>query len=196
MVRGCPRDGSEVLFTDLSEQSGNDYSVYVRKSDGSPAVRLTGGGYATDITPDGKWAMVILPDDPAGRLQLCPWDRGRHACCTGTGYSRDGPNGSRMDIVFCCWPASRAGGSCIPHGCGWFDAKTVVAGSRSMGGGCAGRTIIHCYQNGAFVTPLLCRTAAPSRSPVFRPRNFRSGGRTRSMYLCRQQPLPASTFIR
>jgi eukaryotic-like serine/threonine-protein kinase len=66
------RDGSEVLFTDLSEESGNDYSVYVRKSDGSPAVRLTGGGYATDITPDGKWAMVILPDDPAQRLQIVP----------------------------------------------------------------------------------------------------------------------------
>ena len=54
------RDGSEVLFTDLSEQSGNDYSVYVRKSDGSPAVRLTGGGYGTDITPDGKWALVLF----------------------------------------------------------------------------------------------------------------------------------------
>jgi len=66
------RDGSEMLFTDLSEESGNDYSVYVRKSDGSPAVRLTGGGYATDITPDGKWAMVILPDDPAARLQIVP----------------------------------------------------------------------------------------------------------------------------
>ena len=66
------RDGSEVLFTDLSEQSGNDYSVYVRKSDGSPAVRLTGGGYATDITSDGKWAIVILPDDPARRVQIVP----------------------------------------------------------------------------------------------------------------------------
>jgi len=66
------RDGSEVLFTDLSEQSGNDYSVYVRKSDGSPAVRLAGGGYGADISPDGKWAIVLLPDDPAHRLQIVP----------------------------------------------------------------------------------------------------------------------------
>jgi Tol biopolymer transport system component len=66
------RDGSEVLFTDLSEQSGNDYSVYVRKSDGSPAVRLAGGGYGTDITPDGKWALVLFGGDPAGRLQIVP----------------------------------------------------------------------------------------------------------------------------
>ena len=66
------RDGSEMLFTDLSEESGNDYSVYVRKRDGSPAIRLTGGGYATDISTDGKWAMVILPDDPAQRVQIVP----------------------------------------------------------------------------------------------------------------------------
>ena len=66
------RDGSEMLFTDLSEESGNDYSVYVRKRDGSPAIRLTGGGYATDISADGKWAMVILPDDPAQRVQIVP----------------------------------------------------------------------------------------------------------------------------
>jgi Tol biopolymer transport system component len=66
------KDGSEVLFTDLSEQSGNDYSVYVRKSDGSPAVRIAGGGYASDISPDGKWALVQLPDDPAKRVQIVP----------------------------------------------------------------------------------------------------------------------------
>jgi len=65
-------DGSEMVFTDLSEESGNDYSVYVRKRDGSPAVRLGGGGYASDITLDGKWALVVLPDDPAARLQIVP----------------------------------------------------------------------------------------------------------------------------
>jgi len=65
-------DGSEVLFTDLSETSGNDYSVYMRKSDGSPAVRLAGGGYGTDISPDGKWALVLFSGDPAARLQIVP----------------------------------------------------------------------------------------------------------------------------
>ncbi len=66
-----------MLFTDLSEQSGNDYSVYVRKSDGSPAVRLAGGGFGTDISPDGKWALVVLPDDPAARLQIVPVGAGQ-----------------------------------------------------------------------------------------------------------------------
>jgi Tol biopolymer transport system component len=65
-------DGSEVLFTDLSERSGNDYSVYVRKSDGSAAVRIAGGGYGADISPDGKWALVLFAGDPAARLQIVP----------------------------------------------------------------------------------------------------------------------------
>jgi eukaryotic-like serine/threonine-protein kinase len=71
------QDGTEILFTDLSEQSGNNYSVYVRKSDGSPAVRVAGGGYGTDISPDGKWALVLLPDDPAARVQLVPVGAGQ-----------------------------------------------------------------------------------------------------------------------
>ena len=93
-------DGSEVLFTDLSEQSGNDYSVYVRKSDGSPAVRLTGGGYGTDITSRWKMGDGIRSRMIPRSASRSPVGRDRHACCTGTGYSRDGPNGSRMDIVF------------------------------------------------------------------------------------------------
>lgn len=66
------RDGSELLFTDQSGQGGHDYAVYVRKTDGSPAVRIGGGGFGTDITPGGKWAIVLLPGDPAGRVQIVP----------------------------------------------------------------------------------------------------------------------------
>jgi len=65
-------DGSEVLFTDQSGQGGHDYSVYVRKSDGSPAVRIGGGGFGTDLSADGLWALVSLPGDPAGRVQIVP----------------------------------------------------------------------------------------------------------------------------
>jgi eukaryotic-like serine/threonine-protein kinase len=65
-------DGSEILFTDQSGQGGHDYSVYVRKTDGSPAVRIGAGGFGTDISPDGKWAIILLPGDPAGRVQIVP----------------------------------------------------------------------------------------------------------------------------
>jgi eukaryotic-like serine/threonine-protein kinase len=66
------RDGSIMLFTDQSGHSGTQYGVYVRKRDGSPAVRIGEGGFGADLSPDGKWALVMEADDPAARLQLVP----------------------------------------------------------------------------------------------------------------------------
>ncbi|MDP9146027.1 MAG: serine/threonine-protein kinase [Acidobacteriota bacterium] len=71
------RDGSEILFTDQSGQSGSGYSVYIRKRDGSPAVRIGEGGFGTDLSPDGKWAMILQPDDQAARIQLVPVGAGQ-----------------------------------------------------------------------------------------------------------------------
>jgi len=65
-------DGSTLLFTDQSGQGGHDYTVYVRKTDGSPAVRIGSGGFGTDITADGKWAIILLPGDPKAQLQIVP----------------------------------------------------------------------------------------------------------------------------
>jgi Tol biopolymer transport system component len=73
-------DGKKILFSETGEGGGADYSVYLRKTDGSPAVRL-GEGLAQDLSPDGEWALVIVhPDDPqlvayptgAGEAKLFP----------------------------------------------------------------------------------------------------------------------------
>jgi eukaryotic-like serine/threonine-protein kinase len=66
------RDGSVVLFTDQSAQGGSDYSVYVRKTDGRPAVRIGGGEFGADITKDGKWALLLRADDPEKKIQIVP----------------------------------------------------------------------------------------------------------------------------
>ncbi len=71
------QDGSTLLFTDQSEQAGSVYSVYVRKTDGSPAVRIGSGGFSSDLSPDGKWALVVLPGDPAARVQIVPTGAGQ-----------------------------------------------------------------------------------------------------------------------
>ncbi len=63
-------DGSQILFTDQSGQAGNGYAVYLRKTDGSPAVRIGGGGFGTGISPDGKWAMILMAGE--GRVQIVP----------------------------------------------------------------------------------------------------------------------------
>src|SRR5262249_17079159 len=53
------RDGDTVLFY---EQLRMPPGIYVRKIDGSPAVRLADGeGYG--ISPDGKWVIGIKPPD-------------------------------------------------------------------------------------------------------------------------------------
>lgn len=71
------QDGSTILFSDLSVSAGNGYAIDVRKSDGSPAVRIGTGGFATDLTPDGKWALAMLPGDSTGRVQVIPVGAGQ-----------------------------------------------------------------------------------------------------------------------
>src|SRR5207302_209342 len=46
-------DGRTLLFTEQSGVVGNNYAVCLRKTDGSPVVRL-GEGQALDLSPDGK----------------------------------------------------------------------------------------------------------------------------------------------
>jgi len=71
------RDGSVVAFTDQSGQAGNGYEVYARKTDGSSAVHIGGGGFVTDLTDDGKWALAVFPGDAAARLQIIPVGTGQ-----------------------------------------------------------------------------------------------------------------------
>ncbi len=80
-------DGSEMLFTDESGIAGTDYSVYERKTDGSPAVRIGGGGFGSAISPDGKFALIVLPGDPQGRIQIVPVGPGQARVLNLTGYT-------------------------------------------------------------------------------------------------------------
>jgi hypothetical protein len=64
------RDGQWVLFEDASEVAGPQYAVAIRKIDGGAPVQL-GPGSAGGLSPDGKWAISILPGG-AGRLTLLP----------------------------------------------------------------------------------------------------------------------------
>ncbi|MEP6767713.1 MAG: protein kinase [Acidobacteriota bacterium] len=76
-------DGRSVLFTEESPSLGNSYSTCLRGTDGSAVVRL-GDGTARDLSPDGKWALAVLPTEPE-RLVLYP---------TGPGQSRTLENGN------------------------------------------------------------------------------------------------------
>ncbi|MFZ0816694.1 MAG: WD40 repeat domain-containing serine/threonine protein kinase [Candidatus Sulfotelmatobacter sp.] len=62
-------DGQTVLFAETGEGGGPKYAVYIRKTDGSPAIRLSEGtGLA--LSPDGKWALARPNVTPSPLVQL------------------------------------------------------------------------------------------------------------------------------
>jgi eukaryotic-like serine/threonine-protein kinase len=71
LVRDISPDGETLLFEEGGEGGGPGYSAYVRKTDGSPAIRL-GSGTAMRLSPDGKWALGISEWVVRPRLVLYP----------------------------------------------------------------------------------------------------------------------------
>jgi Tol biopolymer transport system component len=70
-------DGKRILFGEEGEDSGPSYQVGLRPTDGS-AVVILGLGGAQSLSPDGKWALSLMPT-PNEELVLLP---------TGAGSSR------------------------------------------------------------------------------------------------------------
>jgi len=66
-------DGRTVVFFESGEGGGPGYSVYLRKTDGSPAVRL-GEGAGGHLSPDGKWVAALF--HPAAEQQLILYPTG------------------------------------------------------------------------------------------------------------------------
>src|SRR5262249_23006651 len=55
-------DGQRVLITESGEGGGPGYSAYLRKTDGSPAVRL-GAGSTEAFSPDRAWSISITNEE-------------------------------------------------------------------------------------------------------------------------------------
>ncbi|MGB8729841.1 MAG: protein kinase [Candidatus Sulfotelmatobacter sp.] len=67
-------DGKKLLFTESGEAGGENYSTYIRDTDGSPAVRL-GDGLSFALSPDEKWVLTGLPKPPV-QFNLAPTGAG------------------------------------------------------------------------------------------------------------------------
>jgi len=63
LVRDLSADGRTMLFTEGGRAGGPRYGAYVRRTDGSPAVRL-GDGDAAALSPDGAWAITLSSGTP------------------------------------------------------------------------------------------------------------------------------------
>src|SRR5258706_12550963 len=86
VAKDISRDGQYVLFEDASEAAPPDYSVAIRKIDGTPPIQL-GEGSAGGLSPDGKWAIAILTGSP-GRITLYPIGPGQPRTIPVTGLER------------------------------------------------------------------------------------------------------------
>ena len=57
--RDLSDDGKLLSFDETGEAGGETGAIYVRPTDGSPAVRL-GDGVAPTLSPDGKWVIALI----------------------------------------------------------------------------------------------------------------------------------------
>jgi serine/threonine protein kinase len=76
-------DASHLLFDEEGEAGGANYTVFIRKSDRSPVVRL-GEGNAMALSPDGLWALSMMPVSNSPFI-LLPTGTGEHREITTAG---------------------------------------------------------------------------------------------------------------
>ena len=73
IVTDMSADGQTIVFSETGEAVGANYSVFLRRTDGSPAVRLGEGG-AGILSPDGQWVLSFVGAPP--RAVLLPTGAG------------------------------------------------------------------------------------------------------------------------
>jgi eukaryotic-like serine/threonine-protein kinase len=77
---GLSQDGKTLLFAEVGEAGGATYGIYIRGTDGSPAVRL-GDGNPQGLSPDGNWVLAITHETPE-QLFLLPTKAGERRVIT------------------------------------------------------------------------------------------------------------------
>ncbi|HET9305238.1 MAG TPA: protein kinase [Candidatus Sulfotelmatobacter sp.] len=102
-ARDISPDGQSVLFEDASEAAGTNYSVVIRKVDGTLPVRL-GEGSSGGLSPDGEWAISFATSQ-LKQLTLLPTGTGQPRTINVTGlehihngWGRFLPNGQKIIV--------------------------------------------------------------------------------------------------
>lgn len=124
LLTGMSGDGKTIVFSETGEAIGTNYSIFLRKTDGSPAVRLGDGGFAA-LSPDGRY-VISLVGAPA-KLVLLP---------TGVGETRELTD-NKIDHFSVAW---------MP------DSKSFVYSTEEPGHG--RRTFLQSTEGGSAPRPL------------------------------------------
>jgi len=91
-VSDISKDAKTVVFLEGWEGGGKNYGIYLRKSDGSPAVRLGDGAWGA-LSPDEKLVLAVVLAPPS-QLILLP---------TGPGEPKKLPRGEVSIFQFVSW---------------------------------------------------------------------------------------------
>ena len=78
VVRDLSADGRTIVFSESGEAGGAIFGVYLRHTDGDPAIRL-GDGTTEGLSPDGRWVLSIPRNKEPSQIVMLP---------TGTGQPR------------------------------------------------------------------------------------------------------------
>lgn len=101
IVADLSQDGKTALFFESGEGVGAKYSVFLRQTDGSPAVRL-GEGTFPSLSPDGKWVAALDLSSPA-QVELLPTGVGQPRRLTNDNLDRTRvrwvPDGSGLIFI-------------------------------------------------------------------------------------------------
>jgi dipeptidyl aminopeptidase/acylaminoacyl peptidase len=85
-INDMTSDGRTMLLTEFGEAGGQDnWSVYLRRTDGSPAVRLA-DGQGLALSPDGKTALTFQLSDPP-QIVVVPTGAGEPVRLPNPGFS-------------------------------------------------------------------------------------------------------------
>lgn len=98
-VRDISSDGKSVLFLEISYGDVRNPAIYIRKTDGSPAVRL-GDGVRAALSPDGRWVASTVREQGGSQLLLLPSGAGESRPLTTPGMRYESaewfPDGNRV----------------------------------------------------------------------------------------------------
>jgi Tol biopolymer transport system component len=91
------RDNRKILFFDVGEAGGPNYTVFLRDVDGSPPATI-GEGKAGALSPDGKW--MVTQSAKGGPLKLVPTGAGESKILTQDSVNYNGarflPDGKQL----------------------------------------------------------------------------------------------------
>jgi len=99
LIYELSNDAQSLVFVELSNGQGRNSAIYLRKTDGSPAIQL-GYGNRPSLSPDGKWVACIHHEGERSSLMLLPTGPGESQFPKMEGMHFDGvewfPDGKRI----------------------------------------------------------------------------------------------------